>query len=219
MKQKSKKTYIVWSGRTPGIYLSWNDCKKEVIGVDGAKYKSFEDISEQEAEAILEAGASAYLSTKRSSTERKTSNILQEGVKEKEVDWQSIAVDAACSGSPGKMEYRGVWTSSGKALFSSKIYPCGTNNIGEFLAIVHALAWMEQQGHNFTIYSDSRTAMVWIRKKECGSKLAKNSKTELLWSHIRRAEEWLRIHDLSKYKILKWETDRWGEIPADYGRK
>ncbi|MDO4789820.1 MAG: ribonuclease H family protein [Porphyromonas sp.] len=219
MSKKSNKLYVVWSGRTPGIYDSWNACRKEVIGVEGAKYKSFEDISLQEAEAIYKAGAGAYFSQRKPSVEKKKSQSEQERVREQEVDWSSIAVDAACSGSPGRMEYRGVWTSSGESVFASKVYSCGTNNVGEFLAIVHALAWMEQHGHRFTIYSDSRTAMTWIRRKECGSKLVQNSKTELLWSHVRRAEEWLRSHDLSKYKILKWETERWGEIPADYGRK
>lgn len=44
----AKKYYAVKEGRTPGIYYTWDDCKKMVDGYSGAKYKSFSTIQEAE---------------------------------------------------------------------------------------------------------------------------------------------------------------------------
>ena len=45
---KSKKYYVVWNGKTKGVFNSWNDCKKQIDGFQGAQYKSF--TSKEEAE-------------------------------------------------------------------------------------------------------------------------------------------------------------------------
>lgn len=130
----------------------------------------------------------------------------------------AIAVDAACSGNPGPMEYRGVHLPSGKQIFHFGPMQ-GTNNIGEFLAIVHALALLQQKGYpNMTIYSDSRTAQIWVQKKKCKTTLQRTPETEKLFDIIARAEHWLQTHTYTN-PIVKWDTDNWGEIPADFGRK
>lgn len=133
-------------------------------------------------------------------------------------NWNAWAVDAACSGNPGPMEYRGVDLQTGKVIFHFGPMH-GTNNIGEFLAIVHALALMQQKGINDkVIYSDSYNAILWVKKKQCKTKLERNEKTEQLFQVIARAEKWLRTHTYST-EVLKWETNIWGEVPADFGRK
>ena len=130
----------------------------------------------------------------------------------------AIAVDAACSGNPGPMEYQGIDLQTGQRLFHFGPLH-GTNNIGEFLAIVHALALCWQQGdQKKTIYSDSYNAILWVRKRQCKTKLERNAKTEKLFGIIVRAEQWLRTHDY-KNPIEKWDTAHWGEVPADFGRK
>jgi ribonuclease HI len=136
-----------------------------------------------------------------------------------EAGWgEAIAVDAACSGNPGPMEYQGVELPSGRRIFHfGPVY--GTNNIGEFLAIVHALALCWQQGqHQKTVYSDSVNAMLWVKKRKCKTKLERNDKTEKLFQIIERAERWLMTHDY-RNPIVKWDTKEWGEVPADFGRK
>lgn len=135
-----------------------------------------------------------------------------------EVSAQAWAVDAACSGNPGPMEYRCVDLATGAEVFHfGPVH--GTNNIGEFLAIVHALALMERDGiRGKIIYSDSRNAMLWVKKKQCKTKLARTPRTEQLYQIIARAENWLRTHQINT-PILKWETQKWGEVPADFGRK
>ena len=134
-----------------------------------------------------------------------------------EVTADAWAVDAACSGNPGPMEYRGIDLVTGAVVFHyGPVH--GTNNIGEFLAIVHALALMEQKGIRKTIYSDSHNAILWVSKKQCKTKLERTPQTEQLYQIIARAENWLRTHPIT-VPIFKWETKKWGEIPADFGRK
>ena len=133
------------------------------------------------------------------------------------VGFQTLCVDAACSGNPGAMEYRGVFLAEGREIFHfGPVH--GTNNIGEFLAIVHALALLDKQGTKMPIYSDSATAISWVRRKQCRTQLARTPRTEKLYEMIARAEAWLKAHRVTN-PILKWETDQWGEIPADFGRK
>lgn len=130
----------------------------------------------------------------------------------------SIAVDAASSGNPGKMEYRGVDTSTKKQLFRQGPFPEGTNNIGEFLAIVHGLAFLKERKSDRVLYTDSRTAMSWVRKKKCNTKLQPNARNKELFELVERAEIWLAKNSY-KTPVVKWETTAWGEIPADFGRK
>lgn len=127
------------------------------------------------------------------------------------------AVDAACSGNPGPMEYRGIDLATGSQIFHFGPLQ-GTNNIGEFLAIVHALALMEKQGIRKTIYSDSYNGILWVKKGKCKTKLPRTPQTEKLFQVIERAELWLYQHQIN-VPILKWETGKWGEVPADFGRK
>ena len=131
----------------------------------------------------------------------------------------SLTVDAACSGNPGKMEYRGVTNYNKKEVFRKGPYEGGTNNIGEFLALVHGIALLKKKGlHKMPIYSDSKIAMSWLKKKQCRTNIAFDASNKDLLDMIRRAEKWLQENSY-RNPILKWETKAWGEIPADFGRK
>lgn len=205
-----RKYYVVWKGNKPGIYVSWNECRQQVAGFKGAAYKSFK--TSEEAEAAFRSSPTLYITKKTSSPTRASVRLLPP-----EVAPDSIAVDAACAGVPGDMEYRGVDLRTFRPIFHfGPLY--GTNNIGEFLAIVHALALLDKQGTQKTIWSDSRTALLWVKNKRCNTKLPRTEKTEQLFLLIRRAEEWLNTHTL-RSPLRKWDTKHWGEIPADFGRK
>ena len=204
-----KKFYVVWNGLNPGIYHSWDDCQAQIKGVKGAVYKSFS--SKEEAERAYASPAYAYMK-KKSETLSFSIDTLPSVVER-----YALAVDAACSGNPGPMEYRGVYLGDGKEIFHFGPVR-GTNNIGEFLAIVHALAMLDKQGLKMTIYSDSRTAISWVRKKCCKTQLERTAETEQLFLLIERAESWLKAHRITN-PIVKWETEKWGEVPADFGRK
>ena len=204
-----KKFYVVWNGLNPGIYRTWDECQAQIKGVKGAIYKSFD--SKEEAERAYSSPAYAYMK-KKADTPTFSLDTLPPVVER-----YALAVDAACSGNPGPMEYRGVYLGDGKEIFHfGPVH--GTNNIGEFLAIVHALAMLDKQGLKMTIYSDSRTAISWVRKKCCKTQLERTDETEQLFQFIERAEAWLNTHRIT-VPIVKWETEQWGEVPADFGRK
>ncbi|MDR1003701.1 MAG: ribonuclease H family protein [Prevotellaceae bacterium] len=207
MKQKY---YVVWNGIEPGIYDNWTACQAQIKGYAQARYKSFK--SRQEAEEAYTLPA-PVASPAASSVSTKSSSFVDP----LPYDDNSLAVDAACSGNPGKMEYRGVHVASRQEVFHyGPVY--GTNNIGEFLAIVHGLALMEQKGIKLPIYSDSVNAIKWVKQKKCKTKLPRNEQTEALFQVIERAEVWLKAHRVTT-PVIKWETAAWGEIPADFGRK
>lgn len=152
----------------------------------------------------------------RKNAKKKSEKVSSETLPACVID-NSLAVDAACSGNPGPMEYRGVHIASRQEVFHFGPTK-GTNNIGEFLAIVHGLALLKQKGFDMPIYSDSVNAISWVRQKKCKTKLSRTAETEELFKLIERAEKWLRENTYTT-RILKWETKEWGEIPADFGRK
>lgn len=229
---KKPKYYVVWEGHTPGIYTEWEAAEAQVKGYPEAVFKAFS--SREEAEIAFEEGPLEYVGQRTTDNSQQTTVNGQQSSDRLEllrkqaalkacqalptaVDAQAIAVDAACSGNPGQMEYRGVYLKTGEEIFHyGPVF--GTNNIGEFLAIVHGLALLAQRGYTIPIYSDSVNAMLWVKRKQCRTTLPLNDKTQALHEHIRRAETWLRTHSYSN-DLRKWETEKWGEIPADFGRK
>lgn len=221
------KHYVVWKGLNPGIYDNWAECKMQVEGQDGAKYKAFE--TREEAAEAFEKGYTHYLKSApaqkggaSSKSDGGTAFLTSladtaPGPVGKPLN-ESLAVDAACSGNPGDMEYRGVYTATGQEIFHVGPLPEGTNNVGEFLALVHGLALLKQRGSRLPIYSDSRNAILWVKKKKCKTLLERTARNQPIFDLIERAEKWLNTQTYTT-PILKWETSAWGEIPADFGRK
>lgn len=207
-----KKFYVVWSGHKKGVFTSWNVCKKNITNFTGAQYKSF--TNKEEAETAFKGKYADYVGKDTKRVKLSAEELKKYG----EPMTPSISVDAACSGNPGRMEYRGVVTASKKQLFIQGPFEKGTNNIGEFLALVHGLGYLKNNKSSLPIYSDSRIAISWIKKGQCRTNLKITSENKNLFDFIKRAEKWLKENTYST-KILKWETKAWGEIPADFGRK
>lgn len=213
LNMPKKKFYVVWKGKKPGVYSSWKVCKEQIDGFEGAQYKSF--LSIDEAEQAFKGKYEDY----KGKDSKKVKLTEAEKAKYGQPILDSIAVDAACSGNPGALEYQGVYTKTKKGLFKKGPYTKGTNNIGEFLALVHALAFLKQRNKpKMVIYSDSKIAMSWVRQKKCKTKLVFTEENQELKKLITRAEVWLHNHSYTN-PIKKWETKAWGEIPADFGRK
>jgi len=205
---------VVWQGTEPGVCDSWAECEARVKGYPGARYKSYK--TQEEAVRAFRAGDDAG-DVLRAIARGPAMRVNYEAFPEIVAD--SIAVDGACSGNPGVMEYRGVDVMTGAELFHQGPFADATNNIGEFLALVHALAFFDKTGNTHTvIYSDSRTAMAWVRDRRCKTKLERTARNQQLFAIIARAEAWLASHTPAN-RIIKWKTDEWGEIPADFGRK
>jgi ribonuclease HI len=218
MAKQKAKFYVVWQGRESGIYDSWAACEAQVKGV-AAKYKGF--ATREEAERALADGYEKHISftprtssaTVQPTTPLSLDDMLKHGVK-----LPALAVDAACSGNPGKMEFRGVIADTSTQVFHRGPYIGGTNNIGEFLAIVLGLAYLKQKNLPWALYSDSKTAIAWVRQKQCKTKIEWTAKNQDLLIAVRAAEKWLHENTWTT-PIYKWDTEHWGEIPADFGRK
>lgn len=218
----SKKYYVVWNGRIPGVYDDLQDAMEQVDDFPGASFKSYATAAEA-AEAFRKGSAreeSKELGALLLDAQRQNmpAGNTPDYMSNPEIDINGWAVDAACAGNPGKMEYRGVELMTGRELFHVGPFEQSTNNIGEFLAIVHALSLMFSRGETHTIYSDSVTGMAWVRNRKVKTQLERNPKTEKSFQLMERALSWLNTHNYN-VKIRKWDTDRWGEIPADFGRK
>jgi ribonuclease HI len=202
-----QKYYVVWKGRNPGIYTSWAECEAQVKGYAGAEYKSFEN------RAAAEAAFRGFYEDYKGKPGASQGWLFAPT----QPSLPSISVDAACSGSPGPLEYRGVLTETGEQIFHAGPFADGTNNVGEFLAIVLAMDWLVTKKLDWPIYSDSGTAIAWVKAGKCRTQLERRPSNTMLFDFIANAEEALKRYPL--FKVLKWDTKAWGEIPADFGRK
>ncbi len=204
-----QKFYVIWRGRQPGIYTTWSAAEEQVRGFAGAQYKAFG--SRAEAETAFRSAYDAY--------KGKPSSVGKWQHAQIQPVLPSVCVDAACNGSPGTLEYRGVFTATGDQIFHAGPYQEGTNNVGEFLAIVHALQWMAEHKSPLPVYSDSENGISWVYAGKCKTNLKQTSRNVSLYAKIHDAETWLANHKPGKGDVMKWETSVWGENPADFGRK
>jgi ribonuclease HI len=213
VSNKKQKYYVVWKGVNPGVYNDWETAKLQINGYEGAQYKSFPTLVE--ANLALKANPYQYIGKKDSTVNSTRGNpASKEGILP-----NSICVDAACSGNPGDMEYRGVETISGNQIFHMGPFKNGTNNIGEFLGLVHAVALLKKKGlKSYAIYTDSKTAIAWVRNKKAKTTLARMSNNTEIFDLLERAQQWLHSNTIDN-QIIHWNTEKWGEIPADFGRK
>lgn len=203
------KFYVVWKGRKKGIFTSWAECEKQVKGYKDAEYKAFATL--KEAEKAFQSKYKDYKGKAASSGKWKGASV--------QPIQPSVCVDAACSGSPGKLEYRGVYTATGEQIFRIGPFLDGTNNVGEFLSIVHALTWLAKHNKQLPVYSDSENAIAWVYTGQCKTQLKRTGRNAPLFALIRSAENWLAENELDDDSVLKWDTAMWGENPADFGRK
>lgn len=209
MAKPKNKYYVVWRGRLTGIFNSWDECRKQIEGYEGAQYKGY---------PTLELAEAAHKLNYWQAVKKSTDNRLQITDNKSQIVLPSLSVDAACSGNPGVMEYRGVDTATGREIFRMGPFEHATNNVGEFLALVHGLALLKQYNRTMPIYSDSVNAIAWVKAKKCRTKLARTEKNIPVFDLIARAEHWLETNHFTT-QIIKWDTPNWGEIPADFGRK
>ena len=208
---RQKKYYVVWKGVSPGVYETWEECKQQVVHFEGAKYKSFINLTE--AQAALDEGYEAYYRKHPA-----TAKTLPVASADHQPILESLSVDAAWNSVTKVMEYRGVHTQTREVWFHKGPFPGATNNIGEFLALVHGLALLKQKNLQMPIYSDSVTAMAWVRAKKHKSIILPTEENAAIFDLLNRAEYWLRNNTYST-PIYKWDTPNWGEIPADFGSK
>lgn len=210
MAKPKKKFYVVWKGKETGIFDSWEKCKRQIQNFTGAQYKSFK--IKEAAERAFQKSPKDFIGKDVFASELTPEQLARIG----KPILESVSVDAAYNGK--EMEYKGVYTKTKQELFKSGTFEDATNNIGEFLAIVHALGYLKKQKSAAPVYSDSLTAMSWVKNKHAKTKLITTKANQSLFYLLDRAEKWLKENKYPN-RLLKWETKAWGEIPADFGRK
>lgn len=221
---KKNKYYVVWQGIEPGVYDSWSECQQQIHGVECARYKSFDNLND----AVEAYRGAPDLSIIKSILRHAPAEApkLPDGTRDytvfPDIRLDAIAVDGACAGNPGRMEYRAVRVIDGAEVFhigASKPLT-GTNNIAEYLAMIHLAALLHKNGDFTTpIYTDSKNTFAWLRKGRSNTSLPQTPKTAATLELLRRADAWLAANGPIKNPVLKWKTEIWGEIPADFGRK
>jgi ribonuclease HI len=213
MAKIKPKYYVVWKGKETGVFDSWDKCKRQIDGFAGAQYKSF---------TTRQAAEEAHKQSPKNFIGRSTFSSLETGLTSEQLAkigkpiLESVSVDAAYNGK--EMEYKGVYTKTKQELFKSGTFEDATNNIGEFLAIVHALGYLKKQKSSIPVYSDSKIAMHWVSIHKANTKLKATAANRSLFYLVERAEKWLKENKYPN-RLLKWETKAWGENPADFGRK
>ena len=216
-----KKYYVVFKGHNPGVYDDWGDAQEQIQGYVNPVYKGFASSAEASAayrRFVEKSDPSLGAFLAQASAQALPQPGKPDYFTNPEVDLDAWAVDASCLGNPGRMEYRGVELMTGRVIFTVGPFDDATNNIGEFLAIVHAMALMTNQGKFHNIYSDSVSGMAWARTHKVKTQLKPTERNQKVFELMARAVTWLNTHQFPA-KVLKWQTERWGEIPADFGRK
>lgn len=215
MSYAKRKFYVVWEGRAPGVYDSWEECEAQINGYPGARYKSYS--SQTDAVAAFRGDGNDDLEIFRVIGSHKSDIVNYSAFPEIRLD--AIAVDGACSKNPGPMEYRGVMVATGEEIFRIGPLAGGTNNIGEYIALIHAASLLARRGDFTTpIYSDSKIALAWLRRGRSNTTIKPTADNGKVIELLRRADAWLANNRIVN-PVLKWNTELWGEIPADFGRK
>ncbi|GIV84264.1 MAG: ribonuclease H [Candidatus Roseilinea sp.] len=201
------KHYVVWRGRVPGVYDTWEEARAQVLGYPGARFKAYADRAQAEAAFAAGSGAAAEEAARSARL-----SCLPDKVR------AGYAVDAAWDAQSKVMEYRGVAIATGREIFRAGPFEDATNNVGEFLAVVQALAWLRERHSRAAVYTDSNNAILWVAQGRCRTTLTPTPRNAALRTRIAQAERWLDEHDYCN-AVLKWRTEEWGENPADFGRK
>lgn len=126
-----------------------------------------------------------------------------------------IVCDGSYRWSADKLQYQVLDLSTGELLYVSKVYEGGSSNVAEFLGIVHSAAHCMNNGIKDTIYTDSYIGIKWVKSKNCWTK---EWLSDELDSVVKRAVSWLKSNTIQN-KIVYWDKSKWGENPADFGRK
>jgi ribonuclease HI len=128
-----------------------------------------------------------------------------------------LCVDAACNWQNNQqIEFQGVWYPDNKNVFAAGPFDGGTINVAEYLAIVEGLRILKRSDIPRFLYSDSAIAIGWVKKGRV------NCQSELSFSVqclLESAAVWVKNHPHMVNRVERWHTLKWGENPADYGRK
>jgi len=212
------KYYVVRNGKKKWIFDSWDETKVIVEWFQNAKYKSFDDYD------IAKKSFDMWYDVFFGQRDKKVKKDKKEIIKNKKILTPSICVDASCMGNPGNLQYQIVDTGNLCNIYKSPIFEHWTQNIWEYMAIVH---WMMILSENDfykkykIIYSDSNTAISWIVNKKPKTSLIRDIYNIKLKNQFEKTNKWLleNTEKIKNIQVIKRETKYRWEILADFGRK
>lgn len=140
---------------------------------------------------------------------------------------QGVFVNCKCEDNPGIAKFQLYDLNLKKVLTVSDNFYC-SNDLTEFLGLVNSIYYCFHNNHEH-LFSNSETAISWIRKKKYRSNLIRTKETEITWDKINKALKWLKtleytdksgsFRDPSTKKIVyvhKWLESEWGKSPLFY---
>lgn len=200
-----QKYYTVWAGLTTGVFSSWKQCQRQILGFKGARFKSFQTLTE--AKAALNR---RYQD--RGNNERLPIQTIFQ-IDDTRPITNSITVNGTCNIATGEVEIQAVHTGSKHLVFWKGPYHDGTGDMAEFIAIVETLKYLKSRKLSMPIYSESSTAIKWITNREATTKLPRRASNRELYDFFDSCLAWL--DDYTYYnRILKWNTKEWSRSPA-----
>lgn len=197
----SNKIYLVEV--TPGEYKefhSWPACQ---AFVKGKNVPFGSGVTRDEALEKV-ARSRAYIDKNGSKTTKAAAPV---GAPPRE----GICSDAGTHGNPGPCEYQ-VCDLKGKVLEHKKL-GVHTNNYAELAGIGAMLQYAAINGIT-KCWTDSQIAIGWIASGRLGPTVHER---DVILRMVTEIQTILRKNP--KLELLKWHTKKWGEIPADFGRK
>ncbi|SDG13843.1 ribonuclease HI [Selenomonas sp. WCT3] len=155
-----KKVYAVRAGRACGIFTTWDECKKQVDGYAGARYKGFTDVAE--ALAWLNGGDRPAAPQRSSAVPRRAprphpARETASAIPDSEQDYV-IYTDGSCLRNPdGPGGWAAVVTNvrTGEVTELHEGNPSTTNNRMELSAAIAAMSFPDAPS-KIAIYTDSQ---------------------------------------------------------------
>jgi len=223
---KRKKYYAVRSGREPGIYLTWDECKAQVDGYQKAEYKGFSALGDAEAylSYVKTAKPSAgrlFLDRPSNSPKRKpkTGRRKPEASATEPLETSDglkhvvIYTDGACTGNPGPGGYGVVLLHGEHRKEMSGGFRLTTNNRMELLACIVGLRALKGQCA-VTLHSDSKYVINsmtkgWARRwKKNGWKRVDRNNPEAPPQDVPNADLWEQMLELCDQHKVKFNWVR-----------
>lgn len=212
MSSNKPAFYAVAVGKTPGIYSTWDECKRMVTGVPGAKYKKFG--TKEEAEAFVSSFGSAVLSQL---------GIMFSEMEVKEMGTSSRSLDSFgddalvvfTDGSAinnGKRGAKAGWAAVWPNHETHTAYGCvpskdvQTNNRGEYMAAVQAFRSADKIDPSGTktlhVFTDSQLLINSITKWMAG--WSKNGWKTAKGDPVQHQDLLKEIHERASRRRVKW---------------
>lgn len=237
----SKKYYAVKIGRTPGIYMTWDECKSQVDKFPGAIYKSFKTLEEAQKFSGLKLNIehNKTLENKKTKNVKKVAKVLEKNGELKPIrSTAKVKVfEKYIEPLEIKDNFEMIAFVDGSYEKISKTYGSGIavldlendcveeykeagidkwdqwNIVGEVEASKYAIKLAKEKGiKKLCIYHDLKNLSLWAS----GSWQAKNEYTQ---DYVRYVEDYSKDVDITFIKVKGHSSNKYNDIADRLARQ